>query len=362
LNVVCYIDNLLQKARELRASDIHLEPMQNGLRVRLRIDGFLVEHDSIPVEHAAAVTARVKLMSHLDISEKRIPQDGKIMQEQLVLRVSTLPTLYGEKIVLRLFKTRGKPLKLESLGMEAEEQTRVERLLKKASGLIIVTGPTGSGKTTTLYAMLEQLNRVDTNIVTLEDPIELHLPGINQVQILPKAGLTFAKGLRAVLRQDPNVIMIGEIRDVETANIAIGAALTGHLVFTSLHTYDTASAVMRLIDMGIEPFRVAAALAGVIAQRLVRIPCAHCHGSKCTVCGQTGYFGRTGVFEVMESSEDLGRLIVGRASLGELRHHLIESGMKQLSEAVMEQVRKNKTSFEEWMRVIDGVDQTPVES
>ncbi|MBH8597448.1 GspE/PulE family protein [Thermoactinomyces sp. CICC 10523] len=362
MNVVDYIDDLFLKAQELRASDIHLEPMQHGLRVRLRVDGFLQEHDLLPAEHAAAITARVKLLSHLDISEKRIPQDGKIARGQLDLRVSTLPTLYGEKIVLRLFKTRGQPRKLENLGMEAEERAKVERLLKKASGLIIVTGPTGSGKTTTLYAMLEQLNRAETNIVTLEDPIELQLPGINQVQILPKSGLTFARGLRAVLRQDPNVIMIGEIRDLETAAIAISAALTGHLVLTSLHTDDTASAVMRLIDMGIEPFRVAAALAGVVAQRLVRLPCAHCRGSKCADCGNTGYYGRTGVFEVMESGEDLGRLIVGRASLRELRAFLIDSGMKRISDAVMDKVRKDETTIEEWMRVIDGADEMPVEN
>ncbi|MFC7442251.1 GspE/PulE family protein [Laceyella putida] len=364
-DVMHFINQLLAKATERRASDIHIEPQAEQVRIRQRVDGFLLETDQLAKEFANALVSHIKVTSQLDIGEKRMPQDGAMRWERadtcVDIRVSTLPTIHGEKVVLRLLKNHRQSFQLHDLGMPEEEQRRTERILHKKSGLVIVSGPTGSGKTTTLYAMLQALNRVETNIVTLEDPIELKLDGVNQVQIRPKAGLTFARGLRSVLRQDPDIIMIGEIRDVETANIAISAALSGHLVLTSLHTSDVVRTITRLIDMGIEPYRVAAALSGVVAQRLVRLVCQICRGTQCPDCQDTGYYGRTGAFEVMEMDEELERLIARGATLGEVRHHLQNQGMKGLKEAVQELVDQNRTTYEEWMRVIEGVEKEQVE-
>lgn len=357
MDIALYISRLFQRAIKERASDIHIEPQADALRIRLRVDGYLMEADRLPRQHAAAIISRIKVMSHLDIGERRIPQDGALNISEggvsLDVRVSTLPTLYGEKAVLRLLKDHSKSVSLDRLGMGDGERERLAALLSRASGLLIVTGPTGAGKTTTLYAMLQFLNRTETNIVTLEDPVELQIPGINQVQIHPKAGLTFAQGLRAVLRQDPNVIMIGEIRDRETADIAIGAALTGHLVLTTLHTVDGASAVTRLLDMNIEPYRVAAALTGVVAQRLVRLVCEGCGGRKCPACQQTGYHGRTGAFEVIRMDEDVQRLVVRKAAPADLRQHFRAKGMRSLREAIWEKVEKGETNFQEYVRVAD---------
>lgn len=359
------IDRLLATATEQRASDIHIEPQADRVRIRQRIDGFLLESDPLPKELANVLVSHIKVISQLDIGEKRMPQDGAMRWQRadlcLDIRVSTLPTIYGEKVVLRLLKTNQQSFQLSDLGMPDEERRRIERILHKKSGLVIVSGPTGSGKTTTLYAMIQALNQVETNIITLEDPVELKLAGVNQVQIHPKAGLTFARGLRSVLRQDPNIIMIGEIRDVETANISIGAALSGHLVLTCLHAADVVHTITRLLDMQIEPYRVAAALSGVIAQRLVRLRCPNCEEPPCEACQGTGYYGRTGAFEVMEMDEVLERLIARNAELSEVRLHLQNQGVKGLKQAVRELVDQKRTTYEEWMRVIEGVEKEQME-
>lgn len=321
------------------------------------MDGFLVEIGQVSLRDAAALISRLKIMGNLDIGEKRLPQDGSLSFTQLEgsydIRISTMPVLYGEKVVLRLIKNRPEVTSLEHLGMSQEQIVQIKYLLTRASGLVVVTGPTGSGKTTTLYTMLQYLNRPERNIITLEDPIELQIDGINQVQVHPKAGLTFAKGLRSTLRQDPDVIMIGEIRDQETANIAIGAALTGHLVLTTLHTSDAASVVTRLLDMQIEPYRVAASLAGMIAQRLVRLVCSNCHGQKCSTCRQTGYIGRTGIFEVVTVDESFERRIVEDHSLRSLRRYLRKQGIPSLREIVSKKVDEGFTTMEEFYRVVD---------
>ncbi|WP_194830688.1 GspE/PulE family protein [Laceyella tengchongensis] len=364
-DVMYFINHLLTKASQQRASDIHIEPQATHVRIRQRIDGFLLETDQIAKAFANALISHIKITSQLDIGEKRMPQDGAMRWEEqdvrLDVRVSTLPTAHGEKVVLRLLKNEQQAYQLDDLGMPPAERDRTELLLRRGSGLVIVSGPTGSGKTTTLYAMIQALNRTEANIVTLEDPIELKLHGVNQVQIRPKAGLTFARGLRSVLRQDPDIIMIGEIRDEETANIAIGAALSGHLVLSSLHTSDAIRAVPRLVDMGIAPYRVAAALSGVIAQRLVRLVCDQCGGERCPVCQHTGYHGRTGAFEVIGMDEDLEQLIAKGASLADMRALLREQGVRGLKEAVKALVDQNRTTYEEWMRVIEGVEKEQME-
>lgn len=340
-----------------RVSDIHFEPQAQGLRIRQRIDGFLIETDQISQEDASAMISRLKIMANLDIGEKRIPQDGTLTFTQLEgsydVRISTMPVIHGEKVVLRLIKNRPEASTLDDLGMNDTEIRQIERLLTRASGLVIATGPTGSGKTTTLYTMLQYLNHPKRNVITLEDPVELQIAGINQVQVHPKAGLTFAKGLRAMLRQDPDVIMIGEIRDRETADIAIGAALTGHLVLTTLHTIDGASVVTRLLDMKIEAYRVAAALSGIIAQRLVRLTCKECQGTRCETCQHLGYIDRTGVFEIISVDEIFERMIAENSSLAGLRSYLRKKGVPSLSEAVMKKVKSGQTTMEEYFRVVD---------
>lgn len=365
MDIVSYIRDLFCHAISQRSSDIHIEPQAEMLRIRQRVDGFLVETDEISPDYASPIISRLKVMGNLDIGEKRVPQDGAmtITQDGMTVdvRISTIPTLHGEKVVLRLLKNRSEAITLDELGIAAEERDRLLQLLTRSSGLIIVTGPTGSGKTTTLYAMLQFLNKAETNLVTLEDPIELQLAGVNQIQIHPKAGLTFAQGLRAILRQDPNVIMIGEIRDKETADISIGAALTGHLVLSTLHTVDGASAVTRLLDMKMEPYRIAAALSGVIAQRLVRLRCRHCQGKKCPRCHQTGYSGRTGAFEVISIGEEMERLIVKQSSLTEMRQLLRAKGMRSLDQVLLTKVKQEETTFEEFVRVIDDVDKACME-
>ena len=285
------LTEITTRAVELHASDIHLEPREEFVRLRYRVDGLLQEAPPINKALQAPLLSRAKVLANLDIAESRLPQDGrselKVGKHQFDLRVSTLPTLHGEKIVLRLLNRRRLQLKLEDLGMETETLENYRKLIARKCGLIAVTGPTGSGKTTTLYATLAQLNAREVNIMTIEDPVEYQLPGINQVQVNPKAGLTFARGLRSLLRQDPDIIMIGEIRDLETARIAVQAALTGHLVFSTLHTNDAPSALTRLTEMGIEKYLVEATVIGVVAQRLVRKCAAH------------GYKGRTGIYELM---------------------------------------------------------------
>lgn len=361
MDIISYINDLFSNAIKNRASDIHIEPQAKSVRIRQRVDGFLVEYASLPSEHTSAILSRLKVMTNLDIGERRLPQDGSMTLEQdgaaFDVRISTIPTLYGEKIVMRLLHQHKEVVTLNQLGMAATERMEIEKLLACNGGLVIVTGPTGSGKTTTLYAMLQVLNRIESNVMTLEDPIELQLPGVNQIQIQPRVGFTFATGLRSILRQDPNVIMIGEIRDKETADIALSAALTGHLVLTTLHTKDAASAVTRLFDMDIEPYRVAAALSGVVAQRLVRCKCRNCNGEGCLYCQHTGYFKRTGIFEVISSDITFQEMISHQVRLSQLRLFFRSQGMRSLYDAAMEKVENNETTMEEIRRVIDDVEE-----
>lgn len=366
MDVVSYIAQLINQAVEERASDLHFEPQREELLIRQRVDGFLLVKDRIPKQEAAAVISRLKVMADLDIGEKRLPQDGTLLfprlEGTLDIRVSTLPTLHGEKVVLRLFRTRMENISFPQLGMDAHSQQLVLRMLQRTSGLLVVTGPTGSGKTTTLYAMLQERNTSAINMITLEDPVELQLDGVNQVSIQPKAGLTFARGLRSALRQDPDVIMIGEIRDRDSADIAIGAALTGHLVISSLHTADAAGVITRLHDMQIEPYRIAAALSGVIAQRLYRLLCQDCQGEGCQKCQQTGYYQRAGIFEVCSVDEQMERMIAEQQSVNQIRQYLRQKGVPSLAQLMQQKVVAGLTTEEEYWRVINDVELETVEN
>ncbi|GGE23133.1 hypothetical protein GCM10011571_26520 [Marinithermofilum abyssi] len=357
MDAASYITSTLEQAIRSRASDLHFEPRSEGLVVRQRVDGFLISVDKVAKDKMHPVISRLKVMSHLDIGEKRLPQDGAMTVthegERVDIRVSSMPTMHGEKLVLRLLRNRPELLSLHELGMGEEEKRRLDLLIAKPSGLLMVTGPTGAGKTTTLYAILQALNREELNLVTLEDPVEFQLKGVNQIQINSKAGLTFAQGLRAVLRQDPNIIMVGEIRDRETADIAIRAALTGHLVLTTLHTADACSAITRFLDMGIEPYRIASAVVGVVAQRLVRLICSECRGKGCGECRHIGYWNRTGAFEVLHLQEELQPLIVERATLARLRHSFKKAGMRSLQDVILEKAMKGQTTISEYHRVVD---------
>jgi general secretion pathway protein E len=358
IDVISFVNELFQEAIVNRASDIHLEPGAERFLIRQRIDGFLVETASLPMDVAKSVISRLKLMGQVDIGERRIPQDGamtvQVGERMLEIRLATLPLLYGEKIVLRLLPGELAASDLVQLGMETNEAARAKQLLKK-TGLLVVTGPTGAGKTTTLYTLLNLLDHRKRNIVTLEDPIELQLAGVNQVQVHPKIGFSFAKGLRAILRQDPDVIMIGEIRDQETAEIAVEAALTGHLVLTSLHTTDGASVITRLIDMGIPAYLVASSLSGVIAQRLVRLRCSACNGLGCSTCRMSGYFKRSGVFEVLTMDEDIQPLIVTQPTVSQLRHYFQTRGVRTMAEAMSDKQRLDQTTPEEVKRILAEV-------
>lgn len=355
-----YVNQMLEDAVASRASDVHVEPRADQLCIRQRVDGFLVPVDQLPKEEMYPLISRIKVMGHLDIGEKRLPQDGAltitIREERVDVRVSSMPTLHGEKIVLRLLRNRPELMSLTDLGMGQEERKRLNRLITRPNGLLITTGPTGAGKTTTLYAILQALNKEESNLVTLEDPIEFQLPGVNQIQVNQKSGLTFAKGLRAVLRQDPNIIMVGEIRDQETADIAVRAALTGHLVLSTLHTADAPSCITRLLDMGIEPYRIASSLTGVIAQRLVRLICKDCQGKGCEICRYIGYRHRTGAFEVLSVKEEFQPLIVERAPLSRLRQTFQKAGMRSLQDVIMEKVMTGETTISEYHRVVDSYD------
>lgn len=378
--VVKLVNMLITRANADRASDIHIEPTERDLRVRFRIDGVLHEIMRTPRSITNAVVSRLKIMSDIDIAERRRPQDGRINLRvggrQLDLRVSTLPTIYGEKVVMRLLDTSTALLELEDLGFSPFTLERYKDSYSKPYGTILVVGPTGSGKSTTLYATLNVLNKPETNIITVEDPVEYRLPGVNQVQVNRKAGLTFATGLRSFLRQDPDVMLVGEIRDGETASIAIESALTGHLVLSTLHTNDAPSSVSRLVEMGVEPFLVGSALDSVLAQRLARRLCDHCkeayepteqlvqdagwetppdkvyRATGCKVCSHTGYRGRVAIHELMMVNEEIERLTVDRVSTDVLKRSAIESGMRTLREDGMEKVMQGVTSFEEILRVV----------
>ena len=353
--IIRMLNALLTQAARDGASDIHIEPYERHSSVRFRVDGSL--RDVVNPNRAlhAALISRLKIMADLDIAEKRLPQDGRISlrigTRAVDVRVSTLPSSHGERAVLRLLDKSGERINLEAVGMQGDVLSRFEHLIAQPHGIILVTGPTGSGKSTTLYAALERLDTRRQNIMTVEDPIEYELPGVGQTQVNPKIDLNFAKALRAILRQDPDVIMIGEIRDFETAQIAIQASLTGHLVLATLHTNDAASAVTRLTDMGIEPFLLSSSLLGVLAQRLVRKVCTHCKGIGCTACGKTGYQGRTGVFELLATNDAIRAQIHHKAPEAELRAAALQGGMTLMREDGERLVQSGITSREELVRV-----------
>jgi general secretion pathway protein E len=353
--IIRMLNALLTQAARDGASDIHIEPYERHSSVRFRVDGTLREVVQPNRALHAALISRLKIMAELDIAERRLPQDGRISlrigTRAVDVRVSTLPSAHGERAVLRLLdKSEGK-LSLEGLGMQGEALVRFQKLIEQPHGIILVTGPTGSGKTTTLYAALSRLDAAQSNIMTVEDPIEYELSGVGQTQVNAKIDLTFAKALRAILRQDPDVIMIGEIRDFETAQIAIQASLTGHLVLATLHTNDAPSAVTRLTDMGVEPFLLSSSLLGVLAQRLVRKLCTHCHGQGCAHCGQTGYAGRGGVFELLVTDDAIRAQIHNRASEAEIRSAARAGGMTLMRDDGERLVQLGITSREELVRV-----------
>ena len=375
---------LIVNGIKMKASDIHLEPMEKEFRVRYRIDGALRKMDSPPKRLQGAIISRIKIMSKMKISEKRIPQDGRIQinvnGKDLDLRVSTVPTNHGESIVMRVLDKSNLALGLPQLGFLSDDQTTFERLIKLPDGVVLVTGPTGSGKTTTLYACLGQINTPDKKLITVEDPVEYQMSGINQVQVNKDVGLDFSAALRSILRQAPNIVMIGEIRDAETADIAMEAALTGHLVFSTLHTNDAPSAVTRLLDIGVKPFLVASALRAAMAQRLVRAICEQCreaytptdrelkmlgqfsstlpdkmyHGAGCDRCGKSGYKGRKGIFEIFKVDDAIQRLIFDHAPATLLRQRAREMGMRTLREDGMLKVANGMTSLSEILRVTMG--------
>jgi general secretion pathway protein E len=378
--VVRLVNLLIEEAVNAEASDIHIEPFEDTLRVRYRIDGLLYDQESPPRRLQAAVTSRIKIMAEMNIAERRLPQDGRIRvtlhSRRVDIRVSTVPTIHGESIVMRLLDRSSVFLPFDRLGFARPTAAAFERLIRRPHGILLVTGPTGSGKTTTLYAALDKINSPDKKIITVEDPVEYQLKGVNQIPVKPKIGLSFASGLRHIVRQDPDVIMVGEIRDLETAEIAIQSALTGHLVFSTLHTNDAPGAVTRLQDMGCEPYLVSSVLDGVLAQRLVRRVCAQCRvphvpdpadlvaigvadaagvplfrGAGCDACRGTGYRGRTGIYELFVLSEDVRSLILRKAPTGEIRRRATESGMVNLRDDGWAKARAGITTVEEILRV-----------
>lgn len=382
--VVALVDSLMKDAVARGASDIHVEPYDESVRIRFRIDGILQEIVTPPHEMKLALTSRIKVLAGLDIAEHRLPQDGRLKLAaaggEVDVRVSVLPTRFGEKAVLRLLRRSDLVTNLDRLGLEAHDREHFNRAMNKPSGMVLLTGPTGSGKSTTLYGMLSELNQPGVNISTAEDPVEYHLAGVNQVQTHAEIGLTFAACLRAFLRQDPDILMVGEIRDAETARIAVNAALTGHLVLTTLHTNDAPSSVYRLTDMGVEPYLIASAISMVAAQRLLRRVCASCksraalgaglltaakrraeevrdvegfHGAGCAECHHTGYRGRVGVYEVMTLTDDLRKMILGGGSAGELKAAAVDRGMRTLRQAAVRKVRQGVTTVEEALRVTE---------
>jgi type II secretion system protein E len=382
-SVVKFVNQIIGEAFKERATDIHLEPMENDLRIRYRVDGAL-HQVPVPMQlkrFQAAIISRIKVMSEMDIAERRLPQDGRINVRsggaEIDVRVSTIPTAYGESVSLRLLTRSSIFLGLDKMGLLPDDEKLVRKLVDLPHGIILVTGPTGSGKSTSLYACLSTINSIDQRIITIEDPIEYELPGVNQIHVKPDIGLTFASGLRHILRQDPDVIMVGEVRDLETAEIAIRAALTGHLVFSTLHTNDAAGAITRLLDMGIEPFLVSSSLEAVIAQRLVRTICEKCketyrpdpellrevgfpenggtthfcRGRGCEECRFTGYRGRTGIYEILVMHENLRPRIIERTSSTTLKQAAIGNGMKTLRDDGWAKVRAGITTVEEVGRV-----------
>ena len=381
--VIRLVSQMLNRALESRASDIHIEPFENVLKVRYRVDGILHEIDPPPRQLKAAIISRLKILAQLNIAERRLPQDGriktKIAGKDVDLRISTIPTLYGESVVIRLLERSQIFTDLESLGFPSDILQGFSRMILKPHGMILVTGPTGSGKSTTLYAALQKINDPGKKIITIEDPVEYQLSGVNQIHVKPQIGLTFANGLRHIVRQDPDIIMVGEVRDAETAEIAIQAALTGHLVFSTLHTNDAAGAVSRLLEMGVEDYLLASSLLGVLAQRLVRRLCAACRKEVpftesmvqdsgfriqsgappatlwetggCDACNTTGYLGRVGIFELLPVTPELCKLIVQRSDANAIRSLAVKQGMRLLREDGWLKVRDGITTVAEVLRV-----------
>jgi type IV pilus assembly protein PilB len=380
--IVRMVNAIIMQAIRDRATDIHIEPQSRELRVRFRIDGVLHEALTPPKRLQAAIVSRIKIMANLDIAEKRLPQDGRIMLNvegrEFDFRVSTIPTMFGEKVEIRILDKTGVLLQIDKLGFSSDAQAIFEELINKPYGMILATGPTGCGKTTTLYSALHKLNTIDKNLITIEEPIEYQLHGVAQAQVNVKAGLTFANALRSILRQDPDIVMVGEIRDKETAEIAIHAALTGHLVLSTMHTNDAALTVVRFFHMGVEPFLISSSVIGIVSQRLARTICPKCiqsyeassdtlrklglniksesvtlyRGRGCDYCKYTGYRGRTGIFEVMKIDDEIRNLIVRKASSTEIRETARRKGMKTLLEAGLEKVLEGTTTLEEVIRVV----------
>ncbi|NKB23524.1 MAG: type II/IV secretion system protein [Kiritimatiellae bacterium] len=389
-SVVKFVNQIIWEAYQDRATDIHMEPMENELRIRYRIDGVLGQ-TPVPTylkRFQSAIISRIKVMSNMDIAEKRLPQDGRISVrirgEEIDVRVSTMPTVYGESVSLRLLLRQSALLGLDRLGMAKSEEIILSKQIRKPHGILLVTGPTGSGKSTSLYAWIHTINSVDKRIITVEDPIEYEMPGVNQVQIKPEIEFTFSVGLRHILRQDPDVIMVGEVRDRETAEIAIRAALTGHLVFSTLHTNDAAGAITRLIDMGIEPFLVASSVEGLVAQRLVRRLCETCKQPRqfdktflqksgfpcerldegsiyepkgCEECRDTGFKGRTGIYEIILVDDAIRPLIVQRASSNAIKAESLKQGMRTLRDDGWTKVLEGITTVEEVLRVTEEAEE-----
>jgi type IV pilus assembly protein PilB len=383
--VIKLVNLMLMQAIKDRASDIHIEPFEKLLRLRYRVDGVLYDSSAPPKLLQQALTSRIKIMSNLDIAERRLPQDGRfrirLAGREVDLRVSLLPTVHGEKIVMRVLDKGNLSAGIEKLGMDADDLQRFKNAIDAPHGMMLMTGPTGSGKTSTLYAVLTQLNTVDVNIITVEDPVEYQMVGVNQVQVKPEIGLTFASGLRSILRQDPDIVMVGEIRDSETADIAVKAALTGHLVLSTLHTNNAPGAIARLIDMGIEPFLVSSSLLMVCAQRLMRKICPHCkeaftvgpdvtsrlglteemmashtfhRGRGCSRCKETGFLGRMAILEVLSVSEGIREQILHNASAKLIADLALQEGMKTLRIAGLNKAKQGLTSLDEVLRVTGG--------
>ncbi len=379
--IIKLVNHILSQAVHFKASDIHIEPYQNELKIRFRMDGVLYNIHSLPKKIHAALVSRVKILAQLNIAEKRAPQDGRIQirigNREVDLRVSSLPTAFGERMVLRLLEKDIRILNINEIGLSSDHQKQLKRLIKTSHGIVLVTGPTGSGKTTTLYSALCEINTPEKNILTIEDPIEYQLDGIGQMQVNARIGLTFASGLRSMVRQDPDVILVGEIRDLETAEIAIQAALTGHLVFSTLHTNDAAGAITRLIDMGIEPFLVSSSVQAILAQRLIRTLCPDCRQEYtpenaelweigleqtdpplklfkaigCTRCMNTGYKGRSGIFEFLNVTENIQSLMLRTSESHQLRQQAIQEGMRTLRQDGVRMVLSGTTTIDEVLRV-----------
>jgi general secretion pathway protein E len=378
--VIRLVNQMLSRAVEQRASDVHVEPFENELRVRYRIDGVLHDVDSPPRTMSAAVISRIKLMAKLNIAERRLPQDGRIkirlVGREIDLRVSSLPTLYGESVVMRILDRQSIKIDLGTLGMPEDVLKKFSHMIAQPHGLLLVTGPTGSGKTTTLYGALDKINSPELKIITIEDPVEYQLRGVNQIHVRSQIGLTFASGLRSIVRQDPDVIMVGEIRDAETAEIAIQAALTGHLVFSTLHTNDSSGAVSRLLDMGVEDYLLASSMLGAMAQRLVRNLCTRCKRPQqagpelmrelemgdgpaptiyeqvgCRECAGTGYRGRSGIYELLDVDDQIRRLILARTPADQIKAAAVSRGMRTLRDDGWRKVLEGVTTSAEVLRV-----------